>query len=141
MSLPKPIPFSPVTQLSADLLTGAVVIEVDDIAFFPTLGAGEYTYVTQSDDIGYTSNDPADYETIKISAVTATGGGAGELTIDARESEGTMRDPWPAGTYISCRITAVGTDDMINQIVFGNWDGGEPGTNYGGFAAIDGGGV
>ncbi len=31
--------------------------------------------------------------------------------------------------------------DEVDSLAYGNWDGGEPGTNYGGFDAIDGGGV
>ncbi len=65
------------------------------------------------------------------------------LTI-VRGREGTTIAAHDDGTLVENLFTAEVQNDLwdeVDSLAYGNWDGGEPGTNYGGFDAIDGGGV
>ncbi len=61
-----------------------------------------------------------------------------------RGQEDTVRAEHDDGVKVDHFFTAEVQNklwDEVESLAYGNWDGGEPGSNYGGFDAIDGGGV
>ena len=66
-----------------------------------------------------------------------------EFTLE-RGQEGTTRAAHDDAAKVENLFTAETWEkvwDEVDSLAYGNWDGGEPGSNYGGFDAIDGGGV
>ncbi len=81
--------------------------------------------------------------TIEDEICDVTAVATNDLTI-VRGKEGTTIAAHDDGAKVENLFTAEVQNDLwdeVESLAYGNWDGGEPGTNYGGFDAIDGGGV
>jgi len=138
--IPKTKEFSPLTVTDGVTAEGAAAIKID-----PTFNEGIQSFVDASVSEpgeavlamqGFTSEDPADYMSIIFTERDTVNNELKGITIT-----GGVDREWPDGTQIQANPTAYLLNQLRKNSVYGNWDGGEPDSNYGGFDAIDGGGV
>jgi len=129
-------------------LTETLAIDGDSVATedydqaYPELDTGDVfqAVITDSDNELFADPD-ANYETVEIDShsdgtISISRRGIGAITGvigEARE--------WPSGSLIACMPTGDGYNQMRKNVVYGNWDGGKPDSNYGGMDSIDAGGV
>lgn len=91
------------TTLASAINTTATSITVTDASSFPTLGAGDYTYVTLDAD-----TIPASREVVKVTAI-----GGNVLTV-VRGQDGTSATAFDAGVEVELRLTAALLNDVAD---------------------------
>ncbi len=141
MSIAKAVSFGFPTKTVGTTASGATSIEVEavDGNITPILGTGEFTYAILSSDNNFTDPE-ANYETVKITAIDSSDPYILTVVRNQESTTGSAQE-WGDDTSIMVSLTAVGWNELRDNAIYGNWDGGKPDTNYGGFDAIDGGGV
>jgi len=95
------------TTLSADITTSATSITVADASEFPTIGAGDYTYITFA---------TADATKIEVVKVTARSGNNFTVT---RGQDNTTAQAFGTGDLCELRITSALLQDALESIVDG----------------------
>ena len=81
--------------------------------------------------------------TVNDEIMNVTAVATNDFTVE-RGQEGTTRAAHDDGAKVENFLTAEMYEnlwDEVESLAYGNWDGGEPDSNYGGFDAIDGGEV
>jgi hypothetical protein len=105
------------TTLASAINTTVTSITVTDASSFPTLGAGDYTYVTLDAD-----TIPASREVVKVTAI------AGNVLTVVRGQDGTSATAFDAGVAVELRLTAAllndasdfdneRVDDRVNALI------------------------
>jgi hypothetical protein len=91
------------TTLASAINTTATSITVTDASSFPTLGAGDYTYVTLDAD-----TIPASREVVKVTAIV------GNVLTVVRGQDGTSGTAFDAGVAVELRLTAALLNDVAD---------------------------
>jgi trimeric autotransporter adhesin len=91
------------TTLASSINSTQTTITVTDASKFPTLGAGDYTYVTLDADAV-----PAVREIVKVTAIT------GNVFTVVRGQDGTSAASFDAGVFIELRLTAALLNDVAD---------------------------
>ena len=91
------------TTLASAINNTQTTITVTDASKFPTLGAGDYTYVTLDADAV-----PAVREVVKVTAI------AGNVFTVVRGQDGTSAASFNAGVFIELRLTAALLNDVAD---------------------------
>ena len=91
------------TTLASAINTTATSITVTDASSFPTLGAGDYTYVTLDAD-----TIPASREVVKVTAIV------GNVLTVVRGQDGTSGTAFDAGVAVELRLTATLLNDVAD---------------------------
>ena len=116
------------TTLSSAINSTQTTINVTSVSSFPTLGSGDYFYLTIGDGTGSGS------EIVKVTGVYPGGS-----VLVVRAQEGTTAQSHTSGTAAAIRITAQGLVDLgaVNSLSQGgSWAGSNmPGSRYAGLAA------
>ena len=92
-----------ITTLASAINSTQTTITVTDASKFPTLGAGDYTYVTLDADAV-----PAVREIVKVTAIT------GNVFTVVRGQDGTSAASFDAGVFIELRLTAALLNDVAD---------------------------
>jgi hypothetical protein len=91
------------TTLASAINTTVTSITVTDASSFPTLGAGDYTYVTLDAD-----TIPASREVVKVTAIV------GNVLTVVRGQDGTSATAFDAGVAVELRLTAALLNDVAD---------------------------
>jgi hypothetical protein len=94
------------TVLVSSISSSATVIELQSVSGLPTLGAGDYTYLTFDTD----TNSP----TIEIVKVTAINAGTNEITV-VRGQDNTSASAFAAGTAVELRMCAILLSEFLQE--------------------------
>jgi hypothetical protein len=100
------------TALVSSISSSDTVIELLSVSGLPTLGAGDYTYLTFDTD----TNSP----TIEIVKVTAINAGTNEVTV-TRAQDGTTASSFAAGTKVELRLSAILLNDVSDEASVTDW--------------------
>lgn len=100
------------TVLVSSISSSATVIELQSVSGLPTLGAGDYTYLTFDTD----TNSP----TIEIVKVTAINTGTNEVTV-VRGQDNTSASAFAAGTAVELRLSAILLNDVSDEASVTDW--------------------
>ena len=105
--IPKTIAYSPLTQLATTLLEEGTSAEVTNIAACPELAAGEEARVVFCADERFSTEDPTEFESCRVTSKHAI-----ENTVGiVRGTEG-LQQEWPAGTFCRFLVTADGWNKL-----------------------------
>lgn len=100
------------TFLSGNITASDTTITLQSVSGLPTLGAGDYTYLTiDSDTVA---------PTLEIVKVTAVNTGTGEITV-TRAQDGTTASSFSSGAKVELRLTAVLLNDVSDEASVTNW--------------------
>ena len=100
------------TFLSGNITASDTTITLQSVSGLPTLGAGDYTYLTiDSDTVS---------PTLEIVKVTAVNTGTGEITV-TRAQDGTTASSFSSGAKVELRLTAVLLNDVSDEASVTNW--------------------
>lgn len=93
------------TTLNGAISNSVTSVVVNDVSEFPTLGSGEYTYLTLANAVG------TKIEIIKVTAINAT-----TKTLTAtRGQDNTSASAFDSGDLCELRVTALGLNDLSSQ--------------------------
>ncbi len=92
------------TTISGSLSTSATSVTVADASNFPTLGAGDYTYVTLAE-----VSNSANLEIVKVTAISSN-----TFTI-VRAQHGTTARSFSASDLCELRVTAGLMEEAIDE--------------------------
>lgn len=93
-----------VTTLSASVSNSATSLSVSSASAFPSLGAGDYTYVTLID-----ASDSSVFEIVKVTAISGT-----TFTV-TRAQQSTTAIAFDSGDKVELRVTASLLEEAIDE--------------------------
>lgn len=100
------------TFLSGGITASDTTITLQSVSGLPTLGAGDYTYLTiDSDTVS---------PTLEIVKVTAVNTGTGEVTV-TRAQDGTTAASFSSGAKVELRLTAILLNDVSDEASTTDW--------------------
>ena len=100
------------TFLSGGITASDTTITLQSVSGLPTLGSGDYTYLTiDSDTVS---------PTLEIVKVTAVNTGTGEVTV-TRAQDGTTASSFSSGAKVELRLTAILLNDVSDEASTTDW--------------------
>ena len=100
------------TSLAAAASSTATTLELASVTGLPTLGSGDYTYLTIDTDTAS--------PTIEVVKVTAINTGTNEITV-TRGQDNTTASAFDAGTKVELRLTSILLNDVSDEASVTDW--------------------